>query len=101
MGPHRGPIFVCSARRIDEDSCSTKRASVLDAAGGPKARESPRGDSSQSLPQNLRESVVAEFDRLQNDPVTSQIVLDECKTYVDAEWPDFRLGAAGRLLGLQ
>ena len=28
---------------------STKRVSVLDAEGGPQARESPKGDSSQSL----------------------------------------------------
>jgi len=61
----------------DEDCCSTKRASVLEAAGGPEARESLQGDSSQSLPQNLRESAVAEFDRLRNDPVTSQVILEE------------------------
>ena len=27
--------------------------------------------------------------RLRSDSVTSQIVFDECKTYVDAEWPLF------------
>ena len=33
----------------DEDSRSKKRASVLDAAGAPKGRTSPKGDVSQSL----------------------------------------------------
>ena len=49
MGSHRAPFLIESAPDEGEDSCSTKRVSVLDAEGGPQARESPQGDSSQSL----------------------------------------------------
>ena len=48
MGSHRAPFLIESAPDEGEDSCSTKRVSVLDAEGGPQARESPQGDSSQS-----------------------------------------------------
>jgi hypothetical protein len=44
-----GPFLIRSAPDEEEDSCSTKRVSVLDAEGGPQARESPQDDSSQSL----------------------------------------------------
>jgi hypothetical protein len=42
-------LLIRSAPDEEEDSCSTKRVSVLDAEGGPQVRESPQGDSSQSL----------------------------------------------------
>ena len=35
-GPHRGPFFIWRVPDDDEDCCSTKRVSVLDAAGAPK-----------------------------------------------------------------
>ncbi len=41
------------------------------------------------IPQNSRNTVCDAIDCLQDDLVTSQIVFDECKTYVDAEWPLF------------
>ncbi len=41
------------------------------------------------VPQNSRNSVCDAFDCLQDDLVTSQVVLDECREYMDAEWPLF------------
>jgi hypothetical protein len=41
--------LISGAPDEEEGSCSTKRVSVLDAEGGPQARESTQGDSSQSL----------------------------------------------------
>ena len=35
-GSHRGPFFMGSVLDHDENSCSTKRVSVLDAEGAPK-----------------------------------------------------------------
>jgi hypothetical protein len=39
------------------------------------------------IPQNSRSTVCDAFDCLQDDLVTSQVVLNECKTCVDLEWP--------------
>jgi len=41
------------------------------------------------IPQNSRSTVCDAFDCLQDDLVTSQVVLDECREYMDAEWPLF------------
>ena len=35
-GPHRGPFFIWGVLDEDENCCSIKRVSVLDAAGAPK-----------------------------------------------------------------
>ncbi len=50
------------------------------------------------IPQNSRSTVCDAFDCLQDDLVTSQVVFDECTTYVDAGWPLFYLGAAGQVI---
>jgi hypothetical protein len=39
------------------------------------------------IPQNSRNTVCDAFDCLQDNLVTSQIVLDKCKKYVDSECP--------------
>ena len=41
------------------------------------------------IPQNSSSTISVTLVWLKNDSVTSQIVFDECKTNVDAEWPLF------------
>jgi len=43
------------------------------------------------IPQISRSTTSRVFFYLRNNLVTSQIVFDECKTYVDAEWPLFAM----------
>ena len=47
-GPLAGPFFICRVVEEDEDCCSKKRGSVLDAAGAPQGRGSAQADPSQS-----------------------------------------------------
>ncbi len=41
------------------------------------------------IPRNSRSIIISAINYVEDNLVTSQIVFDECKTYVDAEWPLF------------
>jgi len=70
-GPHRGPFFILCVLDEDEDCCSKKRASVLDAAGAPQ--EVPLGCAPQEVPLGCILHVVRQ---MKKGPLWGPFVID-------------------------